>query len=309
MFSFFKKRASSTIVPEWASFFDDKEYTIFIEEINNFFKKLNIEYEISDGQVIVDDNDFSFSNLGLVNVAQVCKQEEPKLYKQIIDAHFNSLIRANQFKKEFDAIADNFEEVKKYIGVRLYDNEYFVTVGKENTIGKEFAGNIYAMIVFDFPDSITSIKPEETTAWNKTNDELFEIGLENVRTNYPVTITKEAFGEFSIWVVQGEHFFTANIVYDIEKRKELIGRKGSLIGLPHRQSAIIYAIENLEVIKAVNGLIQLIFGMNQEGPGSLSNNLFWYHDRTFTVLPYKIDDNSLEFFPPNSFVEMLNSLK
>jgi hypothetical protein len=308
MFSFFNKRTGRTIVPEWASFFDDKEYSVFIEEINNFFEKLNIQYKISDGQVIVDDNDFSFRNLGLVNVAQVCKQEEPKLYKQIIDAHFNSLIRASQFTKEFDVIADNFDEVKKYIGVRLYDNENFATIGKGNTIGKDFAGNIYAMVVFDFPDSVTSIKPEQTTAWNKTNDELFEIGLENVRKNYPVTITKEAIGEFSIWLVQGDHFFTANIVYDIEKRQELVGGKGSLIGLPHRHSAIIYAIENLEVIKAINGLIPLIFGMNQEGPGSLSNNLFWYHDRTFTELPYNIDDNKLEFFPPDNFLEMLNGL-
>lgn len=309
MFSFFKKKTDKTNVPEWASFFDEKEYSLFINEIDNYLKNLNIQYEIGDGQIHVNETEFGFGNLGLMNVAQVCKQEDKKYYKEIITEHFNSLIRAYKFDKEFEKIADNFEEVKKYIGVRLYDNEYVAHIGKELTIGKEFAGNINSMIVFDFPDSVLSIKPEQTTAWNKTIDELFEIGVSNIRSKYPLTITKEAFGEFSIWFVQGEHFFTPNIVFDIENRQELIGSKGSLVGLPHRHSAIIYPIENLEVVKAINGLIPTIYGMNQEGPGSLSNNLFWYKDKTFTQLPYKIDEEKLQFFPPDNFVQLLNELK
>lgn len=309
MFSFFKKKTDETDIPNWASFFDNKEYSLFINEIDSYFKKLNIEYEICDGEINVNDNEFGFDNLGLTNVAQVCKQEEKKYYKKIIAEHFNSMIRANKFDKEFAEISDNFEEVKKYIGVRLYDNEYVAHVGKENTIGKDFAGDIYSMIVFDFPDSVLSIKPDQTIAWNKTIDELFEIGTSNIKSKYPLTTTNEAFGEFSIWFVQGEHFFTPNIVFDIENRKELIGSKGSLVGLPHRHSAIIYPIENLEVVKAINGLIPTIYGMNQEGPGSLSNNLFWYKDKKFTQLPYKIDEGKLQFFPPDSFLELLNELK
>lgn len=309
MFSFFKKKTDDTNIPEWASFFDNKEYSAFIKEIETYFKNLNIQFEIGDGQIETNDNEFGFSNLGLVNVAQVCKQEDKKHYKEIITEHFNSMIRANKFDKEFAKIADNFEEVKKYIGVRLYDNEYVAYVGKENTIGKNFAGDIYSMIVFDFPDSVLSIKPEQTTPWNKTIDELFQIGIENIKLKYPLTITKEVFGEFSIWFIQGEHFFTPNIVFDIENRQELIGSKGSLIGLPHRHSAIIYPIENLEVVKAINGIIPTVYGMNQEGPGSLSNNLFWYKDNVFTQLPYKIEEGKLQFFPPDNFLELLNELR
>jgi len=308
MFSLFKKKTGDTNIPEWAAFFDDREYSLFIEEIDNYFHSLNIQYQIADGQVLVNENEFGFSNLGLVNVAQVCKQEVRKYYKKIITEHFNSLIRANQFDKEFAKIVNNFEEVKKYVGVRLYDNEYVAHVGRENTIGKDFAGDIYAMLVFDLPDSVLSIKPEQTITWNRTVDELFEIGVENIKAKYPLTITKESFGEFNIWFVQGEHFFTPNVVFDIENRKELIGSKGSLVGLPHRHSAIIYPIENLEVVKAINGIIPTIYGMNQEGPGSLSNNLFWYKNKTFTQLPYKIEDNKLQFFPPEIFLELLNEL-
>lgn len=217
-------------------------------------------------------------------------------------------MRANEFDKEFAKIAENFDDIQKYIGVRLYSKEYIAHVGKENTIVKDFAGDIYSMIVLDFPDSVLSIKPEQTTNWNKTIDQLFELGKENIKAKYPLTITKESFGESSIWFVQVEHFFTPNIVFDIENRKELLGSNGSLIGLPHRHSVIIYPIENLEVVQAINGFIPLIYGMHEEGPGSLSNKLFWYKDETFTELPYKMEENTLRFFPSEIFVEQLNKL-
>lgn len=308
MFSFFNKKNNKTEIPNWASFFENSEYSTFIYEIENYFKKLNIEFEISDGIVLVTENELGFSNLGLSNVAQNCKQDKPKNYKDIIKDHFNLLIEANKFEIEFEKIADNFEEVKKYIGLRLYNDEYIDYLGKEFAIGKEFEGDIYSLLIFDFPHSIVNIKPEQIKKWEKSIDELFEIGLQNIKDKYPLTITKENFNVFDIWFANSDHFFTPNIVYDLENRKELTGSKGLLIGIPHRHSAIIYPIENLEVVKAINGIFPAIYNMNVEGPGSLSNKVFWYNDRVFTEIPYKMEDGKLQLFPPDNFLKLLNEL-
>ena len=107
MKSFFKKKTNETNVPEWASFFDNNEYSLFIEEVENYFKNLNIQYELADGELFAEENEFGFSNLGLVNLAQVCKQDKPKYYKEIISEHFSSLIRAIQFDKEFSKIQNS----------------------------------------------------------------------------------------------------------------------------------------------------------------------------------------------------------
>lgn len=308
MFSIFKKKNSTNDIPEWASFFSKSEYLKFDKEINGYFEKLKIEFTVNDGIANVDENEFGFQNLGLTNVAQICKQENPKLYKEIITEHFDSMIRALKFKQEFNKIADNFEEIKKYIGIRLYDNDYVTHIGKELTLGRNFAGNIYAMLVFDFPDVLTNIQPEQIKPWNRTVDELIEIGNKNIREKYPINISKEQFGDFSIMFGNADHFFTPNIVFDIKNKPELIGTYGSIIGLPHRHSALIYPIDNLEVIKAINGIIHAVYRMNQEGPGSLSNNIFWYFNNEFTQLPYKIENNKLQFMPPEKFVEVLNKL-
>ncbi|MFD1602066.1 hypothetical protein ACFSJW_19580 [Flavobacterium artemisiae] len=307
MFSFFKKN-TKTEIPNWASFFENSEYSTFIYEIENYFKRQNIEIEISDGIIVATENELGFSNLGLSNVAQNCKQDKPKNYKDIIKNHFDSLIEANKFEIEFEKIANDLEKVKNYIGVRLYNKEYIDYVGKEFAIGKDFEGDIYSMLVFDFQHSIANIKPEQINGWGKSIDELFEIGLQNIKDKYPLQITKESFNTFDIWFANSDHFFTPNIVFDLENRKELIGSKGLLIGIPHRHSAIIYPIENLEVINAVNGIFPAIYNMNIEGPGSLSNKVFWYIDATFTEIPYKMEDGKLQLFPPDNFLKLLNEL-
>ena len=308
MFSFFNRKNIKSEIPNWASFFSISEYSNFIYEIESYFKIINIPIKIFDGIIILDENEFGFSNLGLSNVAQNCKQVKTNNYKEIIKEHFNSLLESNKFDLEFNKISNNFEEVKKYIGVRLYNKEYIDYVGKEFTIVKKFEGDIYSMIVFDFPHSITNIIPKQIENWGKTVDELFEIGIHNIKNKYPHIITKESFKVFDIWFVNSNHFFTPNIVYELENRKELIGTYGLLIGVPHRHTAIIYPIESVEVIKAINGIFPSVFNMNVEGPGSISNKVFWYKNTVFTEIPYNMKDGKLELFPPDNFLKLLNEL-
>src|SRR4030095_4326758 len=101
MFSFFKTNGSDTSVPEWALFFNGKEYSLFIREIDNYFQKLNIQYEILGGQVMVDENEFGTGQLGLLNVAQLCKQVGPNNYRDIITRHFTAMTKASQFDLQF----------------------------------------------------------------------------------------------------------------------------------------------------------------------------------------------------------------
>lgn len=310
MFSNYNKNASSGNIPEWASFLNEEEYAAFIQAIDKYLRNLNIKYEIVKGVIVTPGvNEFGLNKLGLLNLAQKCKLDKKENYGSIVKEHLNSMIRANKFDKDFSKIINDFDKIKQYLGVRLYDNEYVGTVGKHNTIGKDFAGDIYAMIVFDLPDSVSSIKPQQAESWNKSIDELFEIGVENIKNKYPVNISKQGLDDFSFWFVNADHFFTPNIVFDLENRKELIGSKGALIGLPHRHTALIYPIDSIDVMKALNFLLPTVYGINSEGPGSVSNNLFWYNSNEFINLPYFIEDGKIQFHPPQSFIDLLSELQ
>jgi hypothetical protein len=308
MFSIFKKNRNIQQIPDWASFFSNEDYTKFISVVKDYFTQKNIEYTIQDGVLTVDTNEFGVNNLGLVNIAQVCNQDEKRNYKTIVKEHFDSLIRTHEFDREFEKTTHNYNEIKEYIGVRLYSTEYFAQIDKNAIVGKLIADDLYATLIFDLPDAIQSIKKEETEKWGKTLDELFEIGIQNIRQKYLFEISQQQVGDFTIWFVQGDHFFTPNIIFDFNKYPELIGTNGSLIGIPHRHAVIIYPIENIGVVNAINALIPIVNGMYHEGPGSISGYLYWYKDGLFENLPYKIEDNKLQFYPPESFVEILNKL-
>lgn len=309
MFSFFKRKKSDVVVPEWASILTLDQYEAFTKALQKYFARKKVDYQLKDGIVEVEENVFGFGQMGLMNLIQVCKQQDLKHYFEVVSGHFESIAQGKQFESQFEAMVKDFSQIQQYLAVRLYPVEFLDTLHRENTIGNDFATDVYAMLVFDLPHTVMNVKPKQAAEWNKSKDELFAIGLQNIRRNYPFQIMQEVLGEHKVWLVQGEHFFVPNIVFDIKNYPQFIGSKGSLVGIPHRHGALIYPIESLELINAVNSLIFVVNGMYQEGPGSLTNHLYWYHDGTFDDLPYVIEDKTLKFSPPDGFIEMLNALK
>jgi hypothetical protein len=309
MFSLFKRGKGQPLVPAWASFISAEEYATFLQALENYFGKKNISYTLGEGSIETGPNDLGFTTLGLSNLAQICKQSELREYNGVVARHFDALLQANSFDKEFQQVVDDFEKVKKYIAVRLYHKSYAAQLGPGITMGKSFIGDIYAMLVFDLPHSVMNIQPEKLEIWGKSMEEVFAIGQQNIKDNYTFEISKQKFNDFSFWFVQAAHFFTPNIAFDLGNRKELLGPHGALVGMPHRHMVLIYPIHNLEIVKAINGLIPTIYNINIEGPGPVSNNLFWYKDGHFENLPYKLEEDKLQFIPPQNFVEMLNMLQ
>jgi hypothetical protein len=258
--------------------------------------------------LLLNDNDFGLNHLGLSNVAQVCKQDEIKNYGEIVTNHFEALIRSRLFDAEFEKMVDDYDKIKDYLGVRLYQKKYADHIGEENTIGRNFAEDLYAMLVFDLPDSIVNVKPNQSEKWGKSFVDLYNQGIQNIKARYDFHISQQKLGNFSIWFVQGDHFFTPNIVFDLENHPALTGSYGSIICMPHRHAVLIYPIENIEVLAAVNGLIPVAHGMYMEGPGSVSDHIFWLKDGEFENLSYKLENDKLDLFPPANFVEMLNQI-
>ncbi len=295
-------------VPQWAGFFTKEAYNAFLNELGNYFQAKGLS-PVLDGSVVkVEGGEFGAQQLGLTNVAQVCRQRDPADYKEAIAAHFGAMERGEVFRKEFEKMAGTYENVKSYIGVRLYPQHYMDNLPKGIFIGKPFPGNMYAMLIFDMPDTITNIKPEQAEKWSKTCEDLFETAVRNTKANNPVEISSFDFGEFEVMFAEADHFFVPNLLFELENRPDLVGEYGALVGVPHRHAALIYPINSIDIIKAVNGLIPTIQGMYREGPGSLSSSLLWYHRGKFIDLPYELDEQSLKFTPPASFVELLNDL-
>lgn len=280
-----------------------------MQHIETYFRKKKASYSYVSGVIVSPNEAGEEVRHGLVNIAQQCRQAAPKEWKTLITRHFKTLDEIDQFNEVFNKRAHDFRYTQKYLGVRLYGSDYLTHIGEDIILTRPVMEGIIAMLVFDFPHSVVNVKPEQSILWSKSEDELFEIGLANMRANYRYNLSHESLGEAAIWFATADHFFTPNIIFDLQHDPKLQGLHGSLVGIPHRHAVLIYPINSVETIRMITQLLPVINGMHREGPGSISPQLYWYTNNNFHPLPYRIDEKTIQFTPPENFINMLNELK
>jgi hypothetical protein len=151
--------------------------------------------------------------------------------------------------------------------------------------------------------------PRSTIQWNKTNEELYETGLANIRMKYTEKFYAEDVNAIKIWFIEGDHLFVTNNVLYLHLLSVPSSAYGSLVGIPNRHVVVIYPIEDLGVVDALHPFISILEGLYNEGPGSISQKLYWHRDGQLLNLPYSLSDNNLEFKPPEEFVAVMNLLQ
>jgi hypothetical protein len=308
--SLFKKSKGEDGTPEWANFFTKGEYENFMALISDYFAQHDVEFEIEDGMAVLKKPHRGYESFGLINLGQTCRQSPPEEWEANVADFFRSMERTYEFEQELESKLTDFEFVRPFIGLRIYNAGFMDSIGRENFIFRQLSDQVVFMLVFDLPDSIKNISPETAEPWGKTEDELFTLGYENSKESYPFNVEKEMFGESDFWINYSDHFFAPNIVLSLnDENKHLVGTHGALVGLPHRHLALIYPIENVSVLGAINSIIPVIYGMYEEGPGSISNELYWYKDGQLHNLPYEMTEEELTFSPPEDFLDLLNSLE
>ena len=309
MFSFFKKSNKKEEVPEWASFFTEDEYAKFISELEGYFKRKKLDIQRADGVIHILNEAYKNNSYGIQNLAQTCNHFTQKEYGKQIESHFDGLFRSVKFMQELEKDKSDFEKIKQYLGVKIYPEAFAHQSNKSISISKKITEQLYAVLVFDLPETINNVTQKEAEKWDIDHEELFRIGKKNTRHNYPNQVAKQDAQGLELLAISTEHFFSSSIILDLETRPDLVGSKGCLLGLPTRHLTIIYPIETIEVAAAINMMIPANYNIWKDGPGSLSNELIWYYDGVFEAQPYTFSDGKIEFRPTEEFVQMLNLMQ
>ncbi|MCL2296031.1 MAG: hypothetical protein FWC29_02985 [Methanomassiliicoccaceae archaeon] len=287
-----------TTVPEWASVMDEKRYSAFISAIDDYFKRRGEPYTIDDGTVNVGSWKF-----GLTNIVQICAAQDPKEYPEMVEHHFALMVENEAF--EASLVPDDFEKIKQYIGVRLYGEDYISRFGEDIMIRRPFAEDVFAALIFDFPQTIKNISRSDADKWNISDNELFDIGIENIRRNYQLQAQEVVLGGDTVFTIETEHFFASNILFDIERNKRFIGKGGAIIGIPTRSLAAIYPINDMKVVNVLSAFFDFVPRFYAGGPGSLTWQIFWYRDGRYEPLKYETG-KKIKFTPSEAFLSLLN---
>jgi hypothetical protein len=290
-------------VPDWAEFMEPDEYAAFRRLADDWLRtNVGPFREIDGGGVEVPPSQGGEPmTIGLTNLAQKCHAIPRSEWAAQIDGHLGSLFRNPSPKQD-----PVFEEVRSQIKVRVFPEDALPPDARAVLITRPVAPGLLAALAIDYPETVVSLNPDMPAKWGRTPDELFELGLANVRVQDQPDI--DLLQDTSIRLLSGESFFVATWVLMLEERMQPVSPHGALVVVPTRHAILFQPIVDAGVVKSIGPLLGVADAECRQGPGSISPNLYWWKDGHLTLLPARLEGRKVDFVPPDEFVAMLNSL-
>ncbi|MEO7099541.1 MAG: hypothetical protein ABI162_09290 [Luteolibacter sp.] len=299
--------ASQVTNPEWADFFNAEDYQRFLDIVRADFSLRGLQATISDGVVRVEGGQ---TQQGLQNLAQICHQSDDRdTWPLLVSEHFTKLSRLVGPSGGIHACPNNFADAAPLLTVKLYPGDCADGMSRDLPVMRMDLEGTLSVLVLDLTDGLRMVNRSMIAGWGKTDVELFDLGLQWLRRDASIEI-----GDFElapgifIKLVASNGFFAASRALILDQHAGFVGTHGSLIGVPNRHTLIAYPIETRDVIDVIRSLIPMLGGLYKDGPGSISPDMYWYHDGIFTRLPFMSEGHNLVFDPPPDFANLLAKL-
>ncbi|MEO5915047.1 MAG: hypothetical protein ABIS50_12505 [Luteolibacter sp.] len=300
--------SSQASSPEWAGFFKPGNYQRFIDIVRADYARRGLQVTIHEGVVRVEGMQIE---QGLQNLAQICHQSgEVTLWPGLVSDHFSKLARLLAASGGIEMSPKDFAAASPSLAVKLYPDDCAYGMRNDPPVMRVDLEGTLSVLVLDLADGLRMVNRSMIAGWGKTEAELFELGLQWLQRDAGIEI-----GDFElvpgivIKLVASDGFYAASRALILERHSGFVGTHGSLIGVPHRHGLIVYPIETRAVVDAMEALVPMLGGLYKEGPGSISPDMYWYHDGKFTRLPFRGDGNKLVFDPPADFAALLERLR
>lgn len=275
-----------------------EEYGVFVSAVEVHFANENRKVKIEDGLLTFPAEPDS-PQYGLTNLAQACHQEKPSKWQDMIKEHFAIIERT-----PLSPTTPPFETVQDRILLRLVPPEYAESA--TDAIYREDIPETLTMVVVDSPESVRSVSQAEAKEWGLTREQLFAMGLKNLKNlSFGEPETIELGEGMNLLAVADDSFFTASLALDLKQHTKWLGQHGCLVGIPTRHMLLLYPIEDKDVLTAIQLLPGLLTNLEREGPGSVTSALYYFDGQTFEPISYSTADGSFSISPSRKFTQVM----
>lgn len=295
--------------PTWADFFTGAEFKAFLDAIRAELNRAGAVYRMDAGSGVVQaqiPGQTGVQNLGLLNAAQVCRHNPREEWPEIIARHLRIMTNIPQLNADIEAFRADFHRAREFLKVRIHPKDYVAQL--PDSIAYQPVGEgLIAVLVYDFPDSVAGVPPSHVEGWRVPMHDLIQLGLRNVcqegllepdRVDVPSGGWIDAYED-------GDNYFAASHALLLHEYFDPEPELGVLVGIPHRHGMLLRPIDDASVLHALSAMFHLIPVLYDQGPGAISRDLFWYRAGTFTRLPFERKGDTINFRPPDSFLEQV----
>ncbi len=173
-------------------------------------------------------------------------------------------------------------------------------------IAREVTEDLAAVLSLDLPTAVHAVRPEDVAAAGLPEDALWQRALAQLDDGEPIERTVLDGDELVVVLVSDSHFLASRLLA-LEDLVGAVPPHGALVGVPHRHMLVLHAIYDATVLEAMNLMAPFVVQHFEDGPGSLSPHLYWWHDGG-ELERLVVDDDEGSITPPDGFVALLEAL-
>jgi len=241
----------------------------------------------------------SHDTLGLTNLRQVCNQHPETEWAALVGQHFDAVFAVVEH-----GVDPDWEVARPHLRIRVYPPES--VIAPDESFVWQLAPDLFAVVMYDLPTALFSVKQEAARPWGKGRDGLWAAGLENMAREPAPKITNIGSEAVPVLAIESESYYTATHVVWLDRHVSMNPDLGAVVGVPSRHLLVAHPLRNLGALTAITQMIIGAGSVFDSGPGSITPNLYWWRGGSLTHLPSDRQARSLT--PPDGFVQLLNSL-
>ncbi len=264
-------------VPEWASMLAPEEWAWFVATLATELERRSVRHDIDMDtgavHIALEDAGDAPNVVGLATLAQICRARPRDAWAAAIRHQFDVAFET-KLDRTPGELAKDWLLARDAVKLRLHLAN---SLPKVPLVTWEIAAGLVAVLTFDLPNSVVSVRLEDREKWDVSDEEIYAVALANVRGDGLLPGGTVDVGEgSSILVLEGhETFFGASHALFLDEYLGERGRYGAVISVPHRHVVLYHPIRDIRVVRALEAMFVTTASMYSEGPGAISPDLYW----------------------------------
>ena len=210
----------------------------------------------------------------LTNLRQWVAQEPEDQWPAIVADFVGSVVATDEVGQDDSLDFGDYALVRPLLRVRLYADDF----GQDIEVMKRYAApGLVEVLVIDKPMSLMMVTVELAMQWEVEKDELFRVARENVRADGPLEVESGDYKGVRLCSLGGDTAYVSAHALWLGDYP-VTGPHGALFIVPTQGMLHAVPLHRDMLFPAMNLLITVAWRCYEEGPRSITPNVYWWQD-------------------------------
>ncbi len=199
---------------------------------------------------------------------------------------------------------NNWEYVQQHLKLRIYPKSFREKLPNRGYINdllyKIDFEDTFTMLVLEYEGRFAPLQKSQAALWGKNLHQIYDTAQENTNKEKFEITEIELAKRNQLFTIHNESFAPSFLLGLPLLAKQMIGKAGSLIGIPAQNMVFAFPLNHAEAINNCHLLNENIKKIYEYQANQISQTIYWYFEQMFYPLPARSapTDNVCVNIPP-----------